>query len=77
MLSRAGWRPWHYLLLLLVNSPLIASGTKAAAEDWQIVFYPWAEALRYSILRYGQFPWWNPWALGGQPFLTDPRCSPC
>ncbi len=75
LMSRAGWRPWHYLLLLLVNSPLIASGTKAAADDWQIVFYPWAEALRYSILRYGQFPWWNPWALGGQPFLTDPATT--
>jgi hypothetical protein len=72
LLSRAGWRPWHYLLLLLLNGPIIASGTKAAAEDWQIVFYPWAEALRYSILRYHQLPWWNPWAVGGQPFLTDP-----
>lgn len=70
--SRAGWRPCHYLLLLLVNAPVIASGTKAAGEDWQIVFYPWAEAVRYSILRYGQFPWWNPWAAGGQPLLTDP-----
>lgn len=72
LMTRAGWRPWHYLLLLLVNAPVIASGTKAAGEDWQIVFYPWAEALRYSILRYGQFPWWNPWAAGGQPFVTDP-----
>jgi hypothetical protein len=72
LMGRAGWRPWHYFLLLLLNAPIIASGTKAAAEDWQIVFYPWAEALRYSIVRYGQLPWWNPWAVGGQPFLTDP-----
>jgi hypothetical protein len=75
LVSQAGWRPWHYALLLLVNIHVIASGMKAGANDWQYVFYPWAEALRYSILRYGQIPWWNPWSAGGQPLMTDPQIA--
>jgi hypothetical protein len=36
------------------------------------VFYPWADAVRLSILKYHEFPWWNPWAMSGQPLFADP-----
>ena len=72
-LARTGWRPAHYLLLVLVNAPLLTSGSRAGDHDWRYVFYPWADALRQSILRYHQVPWWNPWAISGQPLLADPQ----
>ena len=75
LLGRAGWRPWIYLLLLLVNVHVITLGVKAGGEDWQVIFYPWADALRYSVQRYGQFPWWNAWAIGGQPYMADPQAA--
>lgn len=31
------------------------------------------EAMRISILDYGQFPWWNPWISGGVPLYANPQ----
>lgn len=31
------------------------------------------EAMRISILDYGQFPWWNPWMSGGVPLYANPQ----
>jgi hypothetical protein len=67
-----GARPWHYALLLLIHIHFFESGQKAAARDMLDVFYPWADAVRLSILKYHQFPWWNPWAMSGQPLFADP-----
>jgi hypothetical protein len=72
-LDRTGWRPAHYLLLALVNAHLLTSGTRAGQHDWRYVFYPWADALRETVLRYHQLPWWNPWAISGEPLFADPQ----
>ncbi len=70
--ARLGWRPWHYALLLLIHVQVWQSGSKAAGRDMLDVFYPWADAVRLSILKFHQFPWWNPWAMAGQPLFADP-----
>ena len=71
-LARMGWRPWHYALLLLVHAHFFQSDGLAAGHDMLDVFYPWADAVRLSVLQYHQFPWWNPWAMSGQPLFADP-----
>jgi hypothetical protein len=37
--------------------------------------YPSAEALRLSLLKYHQFPWWNPWSCSGTPFFAHPQVA--
>jgi hypothetical protein len=69
------WRPVHYAVLLLVHFQLLASGTKAGGWDWYEFIYPWADALRDTLLKYHQFPWWNPWSLSGQPFFAEPQTA--
>ena len=70
---RTGWRPAHYAVLAFAYSHLLTSGNLAGANDWRYVFYPWADTLRISILRYHQFPWWNPWPIAGEPLFADPQ----
>ena len=70
-----GWRLAHYAFLLLVNGHVLASGTKSGDFDWPDIFGPWADALRFSILKYHQFPWWNPWSMSGQPLFADPQIA--
>lgn len=31
------------------------------------------EAMRLSVIDYGQFPWWNPWISGGVPLYANPQ----
>jgi hypothetical protein len=33
------------------------------------------EAVRRSILFWGQFPWWDPWCRGGFPLAANPQCG--
>jgi hypothetical protein len=75
VLARFGWRPWHYLTLLLIHVDLLRFARMAGRYDWGWFFCPWADLLRISILKYHQFPWWNPWAMAGQPFFAEPQTS--
>jgi len=69
------WRPAHYALLLLIHVQLLASGGGAGEWDWYEFIYPWADALRDTLLRYHQFPWWNPFSMSGQPFFAEPQTA--
>lgn len=31
------------------------------------------EAFRLSVIKYGQFPWFNPWVAGGVPLYANPQ----
>jgi hypothetical protein len=31
------------------------------------------EAFRVSVIKYGQFPWFNPWVAGGVPLYANPQ----
>ena len=58
------------LLALWVFAPFFADVGAMGFQDWDS-----QAAYRYVTvlaLKHGQLPWWNPWAVGGQPFLTDP-----
>jgi hypothetical protein len=75
LVSRSRWRLVHYAVLLLIHEYFIASGRHSGDRDWRYIFYPWADALRLSILKYHEFPWWNPWSLSGQPLFADPQTA--
>ncbi|RUL83902.1 hypothetical protein [Tautonia sociabilis] len=42
--------------------------------DWDFYLQLY-EAVRRTVLDYGQFPWWNPWTRGGFPLAGDPQCG--
>jgi hypothetical protein len=56
-----GWLPW-----------ILDSGTICAGDDWGM-FLHFYEAVRKSLVEYGQFPYWNPWHLGGTPMFARPQ----
>jgi hypothetical protein len=43
-----------------------------AIGDWDL-HLQWYEALHASVLRFGQFPWWNPWNSGGWLLAAEPQ----
>jgi hypothetical protein len=43
-----------------------------ALGDWDL-HLQWYEAMRQSVLRFGQFPWWNPWNSGGWLLAAEPQ----
>lgn len=40
--------------------------------DWDY-FLANYEAIRKTIVEYGQFPFWNPWHFGGTPLFANPQ----
>ncbi len=40
--------------------------------DWDF-FLANYEAIRKTIVEYGQFPFWNPWHFGGTPLFANPQ----
>ncbi len=43
-----------------------------AVTDWDL-HLAWFEALRLAVVRYHQFPWWDPWCCGGFPLAFEPQ----
>ena len=43
-----------------------------AVTDWDL-HLAWFEALRLAVVRFHQFPWWNPWNAGGFPLAFEPQ----
>ncbi len=69
---------WLLLLFLLTAVgwlPLILSpGRCGNLGDWDM-FLAFYEAVRKSIVEYGQFPFWNPWHFGGVPLFANPQVA--
>ncbi len=64
---------WLYALLaLLVFSRCLFLGQAYFDNDLLAQFGPWRAFLRNQLLE-GHFPLWNPYLLGGCPFLADPQ----
>lgn len=61
----------HAALLLLLL-PLFDNADHLGRGDWDLACQ-WEEAIRQSILNWGQFPWWNPWVRGGFPLAGEPQ----
>ncbi|MFH1134220.1 MAG: hypothetical protein V1735_07080 [Nanoarchaeota archaeon] len=54
--------------------PVLAKLGWWGTNDWdQHMFYHAAPAV--SLLRYGQFPLWNPWQCGGSAMLANPQSA--
>ncbi len=55
------------------NYPILAHLSVAGTiDDWDQQLQ-YQEAAYQTVLRYHQFPWWNPWKCGGVPLLGNPQ----
>ena len=75
VLGKRWSRPIHYALILLVHAEMFVRARMAGDNDWVGSFHPLADVLRLIVLKYRQFPWWNPWALGGLPYFALPESA--
>jgi len=69
----AQWIPWG--LRLAVGSlviPMMKNPDGLGFADWDFVLDKF-EAVRRTVLIWGQFPWWNPWSRGGFPLAAEPQ----
>lgn len=69
----------HRLMLLLLNIPILIfcfnflqTGNLLSGGDADYLMQT-QEAARQSILKFKQFPWWNPWVSGGVPLFANPQ----
>lgn len=60
------------LFALLYFWPLLFSKGGFGIQDWDQNF-AWNEFTRISILKYHQFPQWNPYRCGGLPHFGNPE----
>ncbi|MGL4462237.1 MAG: hypothetical protein ACRC1K_08780 [Planctomycetia bacterium] len=75
--TAARWEEWAAPLLLYAAVLAAAVGLFRHPDglpngDWD-VFVTRYEALRRTILLWGEFPWWTPWRRGGFPLASDPQ----
>ncbi len=67
------WLPWALRLAVLsLALPIMRNPDGLGFADWDFVLDKF-EALRRTILIWGQFPWWNPWSRGGFPLAAEPQ----
>jgi hypothetical protein len=67
------WIPWALRLAALsLAIPLLRNPNGIGFSDWDFVLDKF-EAVRRTILIWGQFPWWNPWCRGGFPLAAEPQ----
>jgi hypothetical protein len=65
--------PWALRLAVAsLALPIMEHPDGLGFADWDFVLDKF-EALRRSILIWGQFPWWNPWCRGGFPLAAEPQ----
>lgn len=60
------------LPILIYSTKLLLTGNKVFWGDFDY-YAQMYEAMRISILKYRQFPSWNPWMAGGLPLYTNPQ----
>lgn len=60
------------IFAFLYFSPLLFAKGGFGIQDWDQNF-AWNEFSRISILKYGQFPQWNPYRCGGLPHFGNPE----
>jgi hypothetical protein len=65
--------PWILRLSVLsLALPILRNPDGLGFADWDFVLDKF-EAMRRTILIWGQFPWWNPWCRGGFPLAAEPQ----
>ena len=69
----ARWVPWGLRLAVAsLAIPIMENPDGLGFADWDFVLDKF-EALRRSVLVWGQFPWWTPWCRGGFPLAAEPQ----
>jgi hypothetical protein len=69
----ARWMPWALRLAVAsLTIPILRNPDGLGFADWDFVLDKF-EAVRRTILVWGQFPWWNPWCRGGFPLAAEPQ----
>jgi hypothetical protein len=67
------WMPWALRLAVAsLAIPIMEHPEGFGFGDWDFLLDKF-EALRRTILIWGQFPWWNPWSRGGFPLAVEPQ----
>lgn len=67
------WIPWALRLgVLSLAYPMLRHADGFGFSDWDFVLDKF-EAMRKTVLVWGQFPWWNPWSRGGFPLAAEPQ----
>lgn len=61
-------------LLFMARALLAPPGETMGGFDVRSSFYAWA-SFAADTLRSGQFPFWNPYSFGGEPFLSNPQAA--
>ncbi len=59
---------------LVYSLAFLFSGSKLGVHDWEL-FTAMAEIPRVMILKFGQFPFWNPYIGGGNILFHHPEVS--
>lgn len=62
------------LLSIVFTYPLLKQLSSSCHGDWDY-FQTLHEVNLISIFKYGQFPLWNPYSLGGMPLFANPQSS--
>jgi hypothetical protein len=69
----ARWMPWALRLAAASLAISILRNPQGLGfADWDFVLDKF-EAVRRTIVIWGQFPWWNPWCRGGFPLAAEPQ----
>ena len=69
----ARWLPWALRLAVAsLALPMMPNPEGLGFADWDFVLDKF-EAVRRTILVWGQFPWWDPWCRGGFPLAAEPQ----
>ncbi len=71
--AEARWVPWALrLAVAALVIPIMKNPDGLGFGDWDFLLDKF-EALRRTVIDWGQFPWWNPWCRGGFPLAAHPQ----
>ena len=62
------------LLCVAILVPYLRGPRYLGFGDWDLNLAKY-EAVRRTVLEWGEFPWWDPWCRGGFPLAANPQCG--
>jgi len=62
------------LVCAVMAVPYLSGPDHLGFGDWDFYLSKY-EAVRRTVLEWGQFPWWDPWCRGGFPLAANPQCG--
>lgn len=65
---------WGSLLGLVAYAPALAAWDSSGFGDWQWFHHSW-EVARVAIMRFGEWPLWDPHHCGGIPLWGQPQAQ--